>query len=508
MTSSPTTSRRYAFSFKQQVAQSGWRNNPLPTLPSSWSPSGTRSFAFSPDSALSTRSNLPPSTRRVTRDDPVGWLTERLGETIWSKQSEIARSVAVNRRTAVHSAHATGKSFLAARLVAWWLDVHRPGEAFVVSTAPTSAQVRAILWREINRAHRRGDLVGRTTQTEWWIGDEMVAFGRKPADYEPSAFQGIHARFVLVVLDEASGIPKAIWDAAGSLAANEHSRILAIGNPDDPQSHFATVCRPGSGWSVIHVDGLESPNFSGETIPDELRELLLSPTYARELAEDVGKDSAIYVSKIRGRFPEDTEDGVVLLSWVRKCQRMELEPGAPVELGVDVGAGGDETVIRERRGPVAGRTWRKRTPDFADGVGLVLEAIDQVQPARVKVDMIGIGWGIVGRLQELRSQGRHKASVHGVNVGEAASDPTRFPKLRDQLWWEIGRELSRAGAWDLRSVDDVTVGQLIAPTYRRDSSGRIKIEAKEDTKKRLRRSPDDADALLLAYYAPVEVKFY
>lgn len=440
--------------------------------------------------------------------DPVRWLEQRLGEATWTKQREIAESVAVNRRTAVHSAHATGKSFLAARLVAWWLDVHPPGDAFVVSTAPTTAQVRAILWREINRAHTRGKLSGRTTQTEWWIQDELVAFGRKPADYDPAAFQGIHARFVLVVLDEASGIPKNIWDAAASLAANEHSRILAIGNPDDPQSHFASICRPGSPWNVIHVDGLQSPNFTDEPVPPELRDLLLSPTYEQELAEDVGTNSAIYTAKIRGLFPEDSLDGVVLLSWARKCQRLELEYGSTVELGVDVGAGGDETVVRERRGAVAGRTWRKHTPDWADGAGLVMEAIDQCQPSKVKVDMIGIGWGVVGRLQELRNQGRHEATVLGVNVGEASSDPTRFPRLRDQLWWEVGRELSRSGGWDLRNVDESTIGQLIAPTYTRDSSGRIKIEPKQETRKRLRRSPDDADALLLAYYCPPEVNFF
>lgn len=446
--------------------------------------------------------------------DPCAWMTERLGATVWSKQRAIAAAVATQRRVAVHSCWASGKSWLAARLVAWWLTNHTPGEAFAVTTATTGAQVRAILWREIGRAHRQGALPGRVNQTEWWLHDEMVALGRKPSDYDPDAFQGIHARYVLVVIDEAAGVPETIYRAAAGLAANEHSRILAIGNPDDPQSYFAQICQPGSGWTTIGVDAYETPNFTAEgaTLPQALREQLISPTYAAELAAEVGEESPVYLAKVRGQFAADVADGVVPLSWVRACQALDTEWTAeqqlPVELGVDVGAGGDETAIRERRGAVAGRAWRKRTPDWADAVNLVLDAIRATGATCVKVDTIGIGWGVVGRLAELGEQGMHGAQVIGVNVGEAAPDPTRFYKLRDALWWDVGRELSRAHAWDLRAVDDVTVGQLVAPTYQRDSANRIKIEPKEATRKRLKRSPDDADALLLAYYAAPLAQLY
>jgi hypothetical protein len=60
------------------------------------------------------------------------------------------------------------KSFTMSRLAAWWLDVHPIGEAFVVTTAPTTAQVEAILWREIGKAHRKGNLPGRITLDAKW----------------------------------------------------------------------------------------------------------------------------------------------------------------------------------------------------------------------------------------------------------------------------------------------------------------------------------------------------
>src|SRR5215217_2971411 len=122
----------------------------------------------------------PPENTYVR--DPVGWVSDRLGEFMWSKQREIAESVVVNRYTAIKSAHDTGKSFTMSRLAAWWLDVHPIGEAFVVTTAPTTAQVEAILWREIGKAHRKGNLPGRITlDAKWYMGQELVAYGRKPA---------------------------------------------------------------------------------------------------------------------------------------------------------------------------------------------------------------------------------------------------------------------------------------------------------------------------------------
>lgn len=443
---------------------------------------------------------------RRRRREPAFWIENCLGEFVWSKQKEIAQSVAKNRRTAVQSCHQIGKSFLAARLVAWWLETHKPGDAFVVTTAPTAAQVKAVLWREINRAHNKGKLRGRTNQTEWWINNEMVAFGRKPSDYDPASFQGIHARHVLVIIDEAGGVHESIYNAASSLAANEYSRMLAIGNPDDPSAHFAKICTPGSGWSVIRVDAYDSPNFTNEPVPDELRDLLISKVYVQEAIDDWGEDSPLFASKVRGMFPEIAEDVVIQLSYVRKCQGdRDLNPRLqqPVELGVDVGGGGDKTSIRERRGMSVGRRWTYSTPDPEQAAGYVVQAIRETGATRVKIDSIGIGWALAGWLRAMKQQGVHGADVLSVSVSTSSNDPTRYPKLRDQIWWQIGHDAMQRGLLDLRGLDDSTIAQLIAPKWKPDSLGRISIEKKDETKKRLKRSPDDADALLLAYYSPI-----
>lgn len=440
------------------------------------------------------------STPSPYLDDPSGWVEKRLNEHFWSKEREIAEAVRDHRHVAVHSCFESGKSYTASRLVAWWLDAHAAFDAFVVTTATTGSQVRAILWREIGRAHRKGKLAGRTNQTEWWIDDEMVAFGRKPADYDPEAFQGIHAHYVLVVIDEAAGVPKTIFNAAEGLIANEASRILAIGNPSDPLSHFASVCKPGSGWHTIHIDAFDTPNFTGEVVPDEVRPLLISPLFAEERARDWGEDSPLYIAKVRGLFPEDADDGVVRASKVAHCRRLRDGPAPEglVELGVDVGAGGDFTSIRERIGPKAGRVWRDHSKDSEQVVGAVMAAIRESGATRVKVDTIGIGWGVAGHLRSLA--GEHGAQIVSVNVAESSTKKERFALLRDQIWWEVGRELSEQDAWDLSTVDEDTIAQLLAPKYGLDAHGRVKVEPKDETRKRLGRSPDDADALLLAFY--------
>jgi hypothetical protein len=387
---------------------------------------------------------------------------------------------------------------------AWWLDSHPAGDAFIVTTAPTFSQVRSILWKEINRAHAKGHLVGRVNQTEWWIGEEIVGFGRKPSDYDPDAFQGIHTRAVLVVIDEACGVPQSLWDAAATLMTNEQSRILAIGNPDDPSSHFAQVCRDDSGWSVIKVSAFDSPNFTDEVVPDGLRELLISPMWVEERKHEWGEDSPLWVAKVLGQFPESATDAIVPYGWAKNCQRLAdpLEDDGSVALGVDVGAGGDLSSIRERRGNKAGRNWTDHSADPQKLVDLCLFAIRETGATTLNIDVIGVGYGVAGHLRERIAQEKLVCDVIGINVAEKAQDYLRFVNLRAEMWWDVGRELSKDGAWDLSEVDDNVVSQLVAPKYHVARGGRIQVEAKDEVRSRIGRSPDDADALLLAFLRP------
>ena len=451
-------------------------------------------------------------------DSPVGFIQTRLASNLWSKQIEICESVAANRHTAVHSCHGVGKSFVAARLIAWWITTHGIDDSFVISTAPTFAQVRAILWRELRDAWQVGNLGGKMNQTEWWLENRLVAMGRKPSDYDTNAFQGIHARNVLAVIDEAAGVPSSIWTAVETIVTNETSRVLAIGNPDDPSSRFAEVCRPGNDWNTIHIDAFESPAYTGEEVSVDMMEKLVSPLWVEERRREWGEGSPLWESRVRGKFPVDAEETVVPLSWIRNCQyddsereplEAEVDEGGnegrqySVALGVDVGAGGDETTVclKQGRRAIMANDWRGRTPDPNQALGIIMKVAKTYEPDLINVDANGIGWALCELIRRELSTAGLKATVNPVQVGERATQPDRFPRKRDELWWAIGRENTQRQEWDLTDIPDLALGQLTAPKYDLDSQGRVRVEPKAETKRRLGRSPDLADALLLAFHA-------
>jgi hypothetical protein len=448
------------------------------------------------------------TTRNLT-DDPVTWSSERADVYLWSKQREIAQSIVDNRRTAVQSAHGLGKSFLAATLAAWWIDVHPPEETMVVTTAPSLDQVHAILWEEIRGLHDHAGLPGVVQRTDRWLVDgRLVGMGRKPPDYSESAFQGIHRRFVLVILDEACGIPAWLWTAVETITTGDQCRILAIGNPDDPNSHFKRLCQGTPGWESFKISCFDSPNFTGEVVPEKLKELLTGQRWVDDRKAEWGEDNPLYVAKVLGEFPSDHPWSVVRMSDVYACRipaPRATHELVPVELGVDVGGGGDETVIRERRGMAAGREWKEHSDKPERISRLIIHALQQTGATSVKVDSIGVGAGVVGELRNLKELGYHQAKVYGVNVAEKSpSAPDKYFNLRSQLWWECGRLAAEDRAWDLSGMEnaDNTIAQLLEVRYQHDLKGRVKVEPKDDVRTRLGRSPDDADALLLAYYKP------
>jgi hypothetical protein len=442
--------------------------------------------------------------------DPVKWAKERCGIHFWSIQREIAHSVAKNKRTAVQSAHGMGKSFLAATLAAWWVDTHDPAETMVVTTAPSLDQVHAILWEEIRGIHSRAGLPGKVQLTDKWvIGDRLVGMGRKPPDHSESAFQGLHRKYVLVILDEACGIPEWLWTAVETITTADTCRILAIGNPDDPNSKFRSICDSHRklAWSGHKISCFDSPHFTGEDVPPLLLELLTTRQWVEDRKSEWGEENPLYIAKVLGEFPSDHPWSIVRMSDVYQCRiptPRHPDEMLPVELGIDVGGGGDDTIIRERRGMVAGREWRESTDRPETIAKLAVHAINVTGATMVKVDSNGIGFGLVGELRNLKELGHHNARIVGVNVSEKASRPDKYYNLRAQLWWECGRIAAEQRAWDLSQMEnaDLTVAQLLEPQYELDLKGRIKVEPKDEIRKRIGRSPDNADALLLAYYQP------
>lgn len=496
--------------------------------------------------------------------DPHKWGMVKLGEFYWSQQTAILISLAVNRYTAVQSCHDAGKSFIAARAAVKWIDEHEPGEAFVVSTAPTSAQVSAILWREIQKAYKKGAFKGNITTAgypQWKIGGELVGYGRKPADYSQSAFQGIHARYVLVIVDEACGVSADLFNAVDALVTNAHARVLAIGNPDDPTSHFASICKPDSGWHVIRIDGLRTPNFTKEAVewldckqcrdigrerpllvdlyeqegipyteeyvPEELRDMLLSPLWVEErlhrwvglpteprtLAE-IAAESSLFVSKVRGLFPDSSSEGVVPLGWAEAAMvrwedwRDSGRPGLDVVerhvLGVDVADGGeDATCVASREGHIVREIRKFRAADTMETVGHVKGMISSRPGSLAIIDSIGVGAGVLSRLREQKMRALGFVASGSAKGFKDKAGELGFLNLRAAAWWRL-RELldpSQPGGSNIMLPrSDTLLADLTVPHWKVMSGGKIQIESKEDIRKRLGRSTDEGDAVVMSFW--------
>ena len=448
------------------------------------------------------------------RDDPVRFVTDYLGEDVWSKQVEILESLRDNRRTAVPACHAPGKSHIAARAIAWWVSAYPPETVRVVTTASTFRQVRAVLWPHIRRLHSAHNLPGDVLMTEWQIDGIPVADGFSPADHNEAAVQGIHAENLLVVVDEAGGISSTIGQALEALMTGGNTRLLLLGNPptNDMGSWFERACNSPL-YHVIPIDAFSTPNFTGENVGPWARNLV-DQTWVNDVIREFGEDSPFVQARVYARFPRNVTNVVIPIDWAEAANVGEPLEHGPIRLGVDVAAdGGDEFVIAEADGGNVRIAHATSGNDSAVAVaGVVLEHIRRCEalhvergitsPVKVKVDGIGVGWGVASLLQEWGTEGKHGATVDSVNSAERAYDRERFANQRAEMWWNL-RELLQPPDVEIRlDVDRKTLQQVTAPTYKMNASGRLLIESKPDMRRRGITSPDRADAIMLALFDP------
>lgn len=453
--------------------------------------------------------DLDAALRARYRHDPVAWAHDRLGVHLWSKQRDAARLLVAHPRVAVRSAHGVGKSFLAAVLSCWWIDVHPPGTAIIISTAPSHEQVHAVLWEEIRRLHGVGNLPGEAQRSDRWLDDagRIVGMGRRPPDHAESAFQGIHREYVLVILDEAGGIPSWLWTAGEAITTGADCRMLAIGNPDNNASEFARVCTRDPGWHPVKISAFDSPNLTGETIPDPVKAVLVSAEWVEDKQLRWGPTNPLYQAKVLGEFA-DSEDGVIPLSWVTAAQdrwRAWADHGKPAQpgrqiIGVDPARYGvDKTALAIRHGDVIERIDRYPKTATTEVVDLVQAAMTRPQALAI-VDVVGLGAGVVDQLRQQRTRVQaFNGATHTRRRDKTGS--LKFNNARSASIWGTREQLDPAdGPTIALPPDDELAAELTVPTWKIAAGGTIVIESKDEIRKRLGRSPDSADAVTMALW--------
>ena len=437
--------------------------------------------------------------------DPALWAKEVLGKELWSKQREIANSIVQNTHTAVVSCNGAGKSGLAGMLATWWVAVHDPRDVAVICSAPTYIQIARVLFKEIQDNFRLAKehgmtLPGYITQSqEWKLEDGTVmAWGRRPADKDiVSAFQGIHRRYVMVILDEAGGIPEDLYTATEAVTNTEGARVLAIGNPDSRGTPFHKIFREDPTWHKIKISAFDTPNFTGEEIPEELKPLLIQPAWVERQKISWGVDSARYKSKILAEFPDEADNTFFSQSAIDRGIDTEIDEDYNVDavLGVDLARfGEDDSKVYINRG---GRcrllsSWTKAT-SIESATRIHNLAIEH-GVSQVRIDAAGLGGPIVDQVAALADD---KYIVISMLGSAASPDNTRWLNARAHNYDTL-REAMLDGRIDIDPDDKVLIDEMLMLQYKFSAKGAIQIESKDDMRSRGVKSPDSLDALVYA----------
>lgn len=417
---------------------------------------------------------------------------------LWSKQKDILASVFTHRKTVVRSCHSAGKTFTAAIAVLAFLYLKSPCK--IITTAPTWYQVKDLLWSEINywfktRLASMG-FPGIPLTTRLNVNDNWFATGISPKD--SVNFQGFHQEHVLVVFDEAPGVRYDIVQGAESLLASGDAHMLWIGNPTESSGHFYEAFRDPN-WTKIQISAFETPNFTGEPIPQETAQKLISPEWVEEKRQEWGEDSPLYVSRVLGDFPQEGESQLIPLSLVEAAVRREVRPEGEKVMGLDIARFGDDlTVYCVRQGDVMLSLDSDAKRDTMAVAGRAKQMVEAEGISQICADVIGIGSGVVDRLTE------QNINVLGVNSGAKAREPNKYFNRRTEMWF-VARDWLKTGKIP---NDDRLIRDLTVPRFTYTSKGQYQLESKEETKKRLGRSPDFGDALVLSLCRGAKVEDY
>jgi phage terminase large subunit len=440
-------------------------------------------------------------------------MRTHLGVELWGKQRAIVRSVRDNKRTAARSSHGIGKSFSAASIALWWLNAHK--NALVGTTAPTFRQVEKVLWQEVGKAaaNAPAPLAGSLLQTEIKVAPGWYAFGFSSDN--PTALQGLHSEHLLLIYDEASGIPAESWEALEGALTSDHCRLLALGNPTDPVSEFAREFKtPGTEKFVISA--FDTPNFIafGITLEDVITgkwkakvagrpmpmPWLITPEWVADKVTRWGVESPAFRSRVLAEFPVAGEQVVIPLHLIEAAQLRwhEYKPSAKPKvnrISMDVARyGRNETVIGHRDDNRFRVHEGLRGKSIPEGAGHAVRAHVTLGTREIVVDGDGLGGGTCDILREQK-----RPVVEFRGGGSPANDEDeRFLNARAEMYWEL-REAFLRGEPVIDPSDDELAGQLAGIRYKITSKGKIQIESKDEMEKRNLPSPDRADSMAMAW---------
>jgi hypothetical protein len=450
--------------------------------------------------------------------DPVGFAEQCI---IWPEGTQLREhqreglDALRSGRVSIRSMHAAGKTSTVGIGVLWFATTR--DAAGVQWKCPTTAgawrQLEYYLWPEIHLWATRLDWerIGRQPFRRYELQtlNLKLRYGQAfaVASDQPALIEGVHARAVMYVFDESKSIRAATFDAAeGAFAAEGATDVEAIAiatsTPGEPNGRFWQIQtqQPGyEDWTSLHW-----------TLDRVLATGQVTEQWVEKRRRQWGEQSAIFANRVLGEFHSADEDGVIPLSWIELAtERWKATQDASgqcthvhTHVGVDVARSGEDKTNLAIG--VDQRVCEIRTSFHEDTMmtaGRVRGVLNANPGCLAIIDTDGLGAGVTDRLRE---QDQH---VYAFHAGEGSdhvdkSGELGFLNVRAAAWWHLRELLDPANEQGCVELPDdpELLGDLTAPHWVVMSNGRIKIEAKDDIKKRLGRSPDKGDAVVMRFW--------
>ena len=451
--------------------------------------------------------------RRRYGNDALGLIEHEFGDPIplFSKQREIAASVRDHPFTLVIGANGTGKDHVGARLAVAYATLGW----LVLATAPVEKQVKHFM-REAFRVWEQAHLPGWFGDLGWQISrgehGRILAF----TSTDTSRVSGYHSPTgVLILTTEGQGLLPAIWEGLVRCLTGASSRFVVIGNPTSPEGKFYEAARAPH-WHLVRIAAADHPNIQQgrEVIPGGI-----TPQFIETIANEYGVGSGQYRSAVLAEFPEDAIEALCRRAWLERAQQRwrgapPFNPHAETILGLDIARlGGDACALAVRQGIVLYEVVTWRGLDTTETLERVFDELRRLgvdpahraapprwdprplAPLTIVCDEVGVGAGPFDQLRRAAA-----ADVIGFNGGRRPSreGEGKFVNTKSESYWHLRRLLEADGI--ALPADPKLADELCGMRYKTEpTSGKIALEAKDEVRARLGRSPDRGDAVMMAF---------
>ena len=420
-------------------------------------------------------------------------------------QADILEAIVKYDRVGFKAGNGVGKDMISACAAEWFLMTHEFSRVPV--TSGTIRQLKEVFFSEVHKYSSRSlmapfmklmDMAVRVkgAEKEWF----SLGFAAKEESGEQvgeAKVEGFHAENMLWILTEAKAVPSHVWAAVRKSCTGKNNRIFAQSVPGTEYGEFHKIfTKFREEWALYSF-------ASARKLPDELgggyipnTPIVSQKSVNEKLAE--GEDSPLFQASVLAEFVKQADSCLIALDWIRRAigGEISIADQEPIYLGVDVARfGDDKTVIVIRKGNAIVEIRKFQGQDTMKTADETSKLFKAFGARAVYVDVPGVGGGVVDRLVQLG------VNVVGVNTGEKARNEAKYANLRSEMWWHMREFLDPENPDPISLPDDeAMVSQLMAPRYEYVLNGKIQVESKRKIKDRTGSSPDEADAIALAFY--------